>query len=104
MEWDKIVLDYKNGEPISSLVRKYNKSYYSINNYLIKNNHKIVKHNKISQDKIDKVIQMINNGCIMKEIESELSFDRSTIRAIAQENNLKIKVGKPSRHEKKLKI
>lgn len=24
MEWDKIVLDYKNGEPISSLVRKYN--------------------------------------------------------------------------------
>ena len=43
---------------------------------------------------------MINNGCIMKEIESELSFDRSTIRAIAQENNLKIKVGKPSRHEK----
>ena len=102
MDWDKIVLDFKNGESISKLSSKYNMPYYTINNYLIKNNYKTIKHNKISNDIIIQAINMIKDGCIMNEIENKLSLDRSTIRNIAYENDLKISVWKPSRDIKNI--
>ena len=102
MNWDKIVLDFKNGESISKLSSKYNMPYYTINNYLIKNNFKTIKHNKISNDIIIQTINMIKDGCIMNEIETKLSLDRSTIRNIAYENDLKISVWKPSRDIKNI--
>lgn len=98
MDWNLIVSDFKNGESILKLSKKYDISYYTINNYLIKNNYKEIKHNKISNDTINKVISMINNGYVINEIEKELSLYSSTIRHIAYENNLKISIGKIPRN------
>lgn len=93
VNWEKIIKDYKNGISISKLSKIYELPYYTVNNYLINNNFKIVKHNKISDEMIDKVVFMANNGYIMKDIELETKLDRSTIRNIIHENNLVLNVG-----------
>lgn len=100
INWKNIIEDYKNGVSILKLTKKYDLSYYSINNYLIKNKIKIVKHNKISEEQINKIIEMANNGSIMKEIEDVLLLDGNTIRNIVQENNLSLEVGSTHRDTK----
>lgn len=98
--WKNIIKDYKSGASVSKLTKKYSLSYYTINNYLIKNKVKMVKHNKISQEQIDKVIEIAKNGFIMKEIEDTLSLDRNTVRNIICEYNLSLETRKVPRDEK----
>lgn len=100
MNWENIIEDYKNGVSISKLVKMHNLSYYTINNYLISNKIKTVKHNKISQEQINKVIEMVNNGFIMKQIENTSTLNRNTIRNIVYENNLSLEVGNTPRDDK----
>lgn len=42
VNWEKIIKDYKNGISISKLSKIYELPYYTVNNYLINNNFKIV--------------------------------------------------------------
>lgn len=102
MDWNNIVRDFNDGYSIVELTKKYNIPYTRINNYLIKNKLKIIKHNKISNKQVDEVINMINRGYLIEEIKEKLSLDRSTIRNIAYENDLKISVKKTPRDIKNI--
>ena len=97
MKWNEIINDFKNGYSVSKLSEKYNISYYKINNYLIKNNLKIVQHTKLSNQKIEDIVCMINSGHSLIEIAEKLHTDKNTIKNISIENKLKITRGKIQR-------
>ncbi len=96
---NQIISDYKNGMTISDLSRKYPYRYAIIDNYLIQIGVKQRKHSKLSQDKIQSIIDMINNGYGLTDIKTTLRIDTSTIRNIANEYGTTIERQYPPRTE-----
>ena len=86
--FEDIVADFQNGISISKLSVKYNMPYRMINNYLINNKYKVVKHHKISERLINEIIAAIRRGFSVKEIMKDFNVGFDIVKQIALENNL----------------
>lgn len=75
---------------VSALARKYNIGYGIIYNKLISDGIKKQKHYKLSDEKYNSILQMIQDGYSCKEIKQLVNTDRTTIHTIADENNLTV--------------
>ena len=102
MDWNKIIMDFKSGYSVLKISKKYDIPYKKVNNYLINNGYKVVKHTKLSKKQINQCVDMIKSGNSITDISDELKMDMDTIRNIANEYNLIISVKKVSRDIKNI--
>ena len=102
MDWNKIIMDFKSGYSVLKISKKYDIPYKKVDNYLINNGYKVVKHTKLSKKQINKCVDMIKSGNSITDISDELKMDMNTIRNIANEYNLIISVKKVSRDIKNI--
>ena len=102
MDWNKIIMDFKSGYSVLKISKKYDIPYKKVDNYLINNGYKVVKHTKLSKKQINQCVDMIKSGNSITEISDELKMDIDTIRNIANEYNLIISVKKVSRDIKNI--
>lgn len=86
--FEDVVADFQDGISISKLSAKYNMPYRTINNYLINNKYKVVKHNKISEKLINEIIAAIRRGLSVNEVMKEFNVGFDIVKQIALENNL----------------
>ena len=92
MDWNKIIMDFKSGYSVLKISKKYDIPYKKVDNYLINNGYKVVKHTKLSKKQINQCVDMIKSGNSITDISDELKMDMNTIRNIANEYNLIISV------------
>lgn len=102
MDWNKIIMDFKSGYSVLKISKKYDIPYKKVDNYLINNGYKVVKHTKLSKKQINQCVDMIKSGNSITDISDELKMDMNTIRNIANEYNLIISVKKVSRDIKNI--
>ena len=102
MDWNKIIMDFKSGYSVLKISKKYDIPYKKVDNYLINNGYKVVKHTKLSKKQINQCVDMIKSGNSITDISDELKMDIDTIRNIANEYNLIISVKKVSRDIKNI--
>lgn len=102
MDWNKIIMDFKSGYSVLKISKKYDIPYKKVDNYLINNGYKVVKHTKLSKKQINQCVDMIKSGNSITDISDELKMDIGTIRNIANEYNLIISVKKVSRDIKNI--
>lgn len=83
-----IEISYKLGISISQISKDLCLGYGIVNSYLIDNDFKVVKHDKMSPDKYKKIIELIKDGHHLAEIVRMTVSEPKTIKLIAKENNL----------------
>ncbi len=93
---EKIIIEkYLQGNSISKLLiefPQYNRR--QINKILLNNNIPIRggrKKKELTEDQINEIKKMINNGAFLKEIAEKFNYDKETMKARLKELNLEIK-------------
>ena len=96
----KIIEMFQNGMNVTAISREVSIPYRTINNFLIENNIKEVKHCKLSDEKISCIIKMIKAGIHVSEISRTVGSTYDTIKNLANENGLELLEFKMPRSEK----
>lgn len=102
---NKIIQEYLNGKSISALLREYPEyNRRNITKLLQENNITIRggrKKKTLSNEQIEEIKKMINDGAFLKEIAEHFNFDKETMKNCLQELNLQIKnTNRVNRHIK----
>jgi len=98
----KIIDMFQNGMTVSAISRDLEMSYPAINNFLINNEIKKVKHCKLSEEKISQIINMVKDGVHSSEIARLTGSTCTTVSNIAKENGLTLNTFKMPRDEKNI--
>lgn len=99
---NEIIDLYKEGVSVSEISRTVNFPYSTVNNFLINNNIKVIKHNKLSDDTINIIVDLIKSGEHASEIVRITKSTFTTILNIANEYNLVISDFKMPRNKKNI--
>ena len=93
----QIFQKFTSGESVLSISKQLNLPYRKVDLLLVENGYKKINHCKIGNEKVDRVISLINQKDSITEIANKTNLDTSTIFYIAKENNLMIEKMPPLR-------